>query len=379
MRVKYFDWDEHNIEHISGHDVSPEEVEEVFDSKPHIRKGRKKTYLAFGLTDFGRYLLVVFKYRGEETIRPITARDMTSKEKRFTDLSNDKMKRKNKLKPIPDFKSEMEEADFWSTHETTEYDFEETNETITLSSSLKAKIEARKREQKDEGSLKEILFEIQDYLMPRLDTYEQMLYHYLFRHSYLQGKDQLTIGIRSIQSRIGLGIGKAGSPPSQRVMSSKLRSLEKKGCVKVVSRSVQGTRIQIQLPHQIPGVIVKKPIDMVKSLEELDFFNTPELRASILKRDNNKCFYCLKDLSARDYALDHVHSHVSGGPNSYQNIVASCFECNSRKQAKEPNLFLLENYRAGLLTQEDYNERLKKLQQLESGLLVPEVEPFSEL
>ena len=83
MRVKYFDWVEHNIEHISRHDVSPEEVEEVFGNKSHIRKGRKKTFLAYGLTDFGRYLLVVFKYLAKETIRPITARDMTSKEKRF--------------------------------------------------------------------------------------------------------------------------------------------------------------------------------------------------------------------------------------------------------------------------------------------------------
>ena len=57
-----------------------------------------------------------------------------------------KKSKKNKLKPIPDFKFQREEADFWSTHDTTEYNFEETDMTITLSPDLKAKIEDRRRE-----------------------------------------------------------------------------------------------------------------------------------------------------------------------------------------------------------------------------------------
>jgi hypothetical protein len=65
------------------HDVLPEEVEEVFEGRPRIRKGRHKTYIAYGVTDFGRYLMVVFKYLSHETGRPITARDMTSGEKRL--------------------------------------------------------------------------------------------------------------------------------------------------------------------------------------------------------------------------------------------------------------------------------------------------------
>jgi hypothetical protein len=32
---------------------------------------------------------------------------------------------KKKLKPIPEFKTEKEEAEFWDTHDTTEYEFEE--------------------------------------------------------------------------------------------------------------------------------------------------------------------------------------------------------------------------------------------------------------
>ena len=83
MRVKHLAWDSQNIEHILLHDVLPEEVEEVFARKSRIRKGRQKTYVAYGVTDFGRHLIVVFKYLSQETGRVITARDMTSREKRL--------------------------------------------------------------------------------------------------------------------------------------------------------------------------------------------------------------------------------------------------------------------------------------------------------
>ena len=146
----------------------------------------------------------------------------------------------------------------------------------------------------DEATLKEILAEMQDYLMPRLDSYEQMLYHYLFRHTHLEKKKDIIIGTRSLQTRIGLGIGKAGSPPSQRIVSEKIRSLEKKGCIKVDSRSAQGTRVEVILPKQIPDIIPETTLERKHKLEDLDFFNTPELRQSILKREKYKCFYCLK-------------------------------------------------------------------------------------
>ena len=38
-------------------------------------------------------------------------------------------------------------------------------------------------------SLEEIVIEIQDFLAPTLDPFEQMLYHYLFRHTILKQVD----------------------------------------------------------------------------------------------------------------------------------------------------------------------------------------------
>ncbi len=56
------------------------------------------------------------------------------------------MAKSDRLKPIPEFSSEKAEAAFWDTHDTAEYDFKDTKEGITLSSSLKVKFESRRRE-----------------------------------------------------------------------------------------------------------------------------------------------------------------------------------------------------------------------------------------
>lgn len=54
--------------------------------------------------------------------------------------------RRKTLKPVPDFKNLEEEAHFWDTHDTTEYDLEDLNETIELAGPLKARIEKKHAE-----------------------------------------------------------------------------------------------------------------------------------------------------------------------------------------------------------------------------------------
>ena len=83
MKVRRLDWDERNIAHIAKHSVSPEEVEEVFfDDTPHFQR-HGKVFYAFGQTMSGRYLFVVFRFVTPNTVRVITARDMTEKERRY--------------------------------------------------------------------------------------------------------------------------------------------------------------------------------------------------------------------------------------------------------------------------------------------------------
>jgi uncharacterized DUF497 family protein len=82
-------WLDHVVEKIQRkHRVSTEEVEEVFYNRPKYRKAQKgkfegeDLYYAYGRTDSGRYLLVIFIYKKAKDALVISARDMDSKERR---------------------------------------------------------------------------------------------------------------------------------------------------------------------------------------------------------------------------------------------------------------------------------------------------------
>jgi hypothetical protein len=50
------------------------------------------------------------------------------------------------LKPIPNFKSLEEEANFWDTHDTTEYAWKDLDEPIEVGGPLKASVEKKRAE-----------------------------------------------------------------------------------------------------------------------------------------------------------------------------------------------------------------------------------------
>ena len=82
MRIKELHWLDHIVDKIEKkHHVSPEEVEEVFKSSPHVRTGASGTYRAYAQTFAGRYLFIVFVMEGTNTARILTARDMTDTER----------------------------------------------------------------------------------------------------------------------------------------------------------------------------------------------------------------------------------------------------------------------------------------------------------
>lgn len=81
MAQWHFWWDELNIEHIAEHGVEPYEAEEVIDNTPLVLRASEGKFLAYGQTDAGRYLIVVFAPKGDQRLRVVTARDMTQAEK----------------------------------------------------------------------------------------------------------------------------------------------------------------------------------------------------------------------------------------------------------------------------------------------------------
>lgn len=85
MQIEKISWDQETFDHISRHSVSPEEVEELLFNvvnPPLIMRGKQGTYLGYGKTDAGRFLLIVWAKRNRKT-KIVTARDMSTKEKQL--------------------------------------------------------------------------------------------------------------------------------------------------------------------------------------------------------------------------------------------------------------------------------------------------------
>jgi len=83
-----FDWDGGNAEkNWLRHRVSQPESEQVFFNRPFVvaeddlHSHNEVRFYAWGRTDAGRLLLVVYTLRGEK-VRVISARDMTRRERK---------------------------------------------------------------------------------------------------------------------------------------------------------------------------------------------------------------------------------------------------------------------------------------------------------
>ena len=90
MLIAELYWRDDRIDHIAGHSVKPEEVEDaLFEDMaglllrvgPAERNPRETLYRYFGRTAAGRYLMIALLYLGEGVAMPITAREMTPAER----------------------------------------------------------------------------------------------------------------------------------------------------------------------------------------------------------------------------------------------------------------------------------------------------------
>jgi hypothetical protein len=220
--------------------------------------------------------------------------------------------------------------------------------------------------------LKVVLEDLQDHLAPRLDTYELAIYLYVFRHTRLIGREEAVIGFKSARNDISFGRpkGKGRARMSEYTCATKLRSLERKGCVKILGSERTGTKVKLFLPSEISGLIPEPVHEVALDVEEMDFFNDPANRLLILERENHKCFYCLRALTESNYVIEHVVSRPDGN-NSYRNVVAACLNCNNRKSSTSAEDFLRGLYREGFLGAGEFEDRLRALEQLRQGLLKP--------
>jgi hypothetical protein len=217
----------------------------------------------------------------------------------------------------------------------------------------------------------QIFVQFQDHLSPKLDMYEQSVYLYLLRHSRLEGKQECVVGFKSARKKLGFGISKAGTPPSEHVIYEKLRGLEQKGCIKILGSERAGTRFSVLLPAEIPGLVQSLATEDAIEIEAADFYGVPENRRLILERERWACFYCLAKLDENNHVLEHVVSRPVGD-SSYRNVVAACRRCNNRKGSLTAEDYMRVLYRSGVLSGDELPARLGQLSALQAGELKPQ-------
>lgn len=90
MKIRSIIWLPDVIEKLEvKHGVIIEEVEEVFELGPMFRRGPRgerpgeNLYKAYGQTETGRYLFIVFIYKLNRKALILSARDMTDSERQF--------------------------------------------------------------------------------------------------------------------------------------------------------------------------------------------------------------------------------------------------------------------------------------------------------
>ncbi len=220
--------------------------------------------------------------------------------------------------------------------------------------------------------LREFIGQFQDHLAPRLDTYEQAIYLYIFRHSRLLGLEQVTVGFKSARSRMACGIGEKGKPMSEGTAYVKLASLQAKGCIEILRTTHSGRELKLFLPSEMSGLIPPANAAIAPDLEAMDFFNVPENRILLLKREGFRCFYTLQKLDENNFVVEHVVSRPTGD-NSYRNCVAASRETNNKKGSTSAENFLRRTFRDGFLSEEEFNDRMNCLAKLKAGELKPQM------
>jgi len=96
--------------------------------------------------------------------------------------------------------------------------------------------------------IQKFFIEFVDFMAPQMDTYEQSIYLYIFRHSRLIDQEEVVIGFKSVRKSMACGVGEHGKPMAENTAYRKLQSLEIKGFVKILGSERSGQRIKLFLP-----------------------------------------------------------------------------------------------------------------------------------
>jgi hypothetical protein len=208
------------------------------------------------------------------------------------------------------------------------------------------------------------LKDVEDKLLPHFqcDIWERGLYYYLLRNTRLNGLEAATIPLSQISSALHC---------SDFQSRKTIRSLAEKGCIEL-DQTRQGHFVRVFLPSELTLPIAKNE-ELKVNIEEIDFYKNRVYLGVLLKREQERCFYCLREIAEDSCELDHVVSQLNGGNNTYRNIVASCHQCNTRKQGGSAEDYIRQLYRKDLLSDVELETRIHALEALKDGRLKPDI------
>lgn len=87
-----------------------------------------------------------------------------------------------------------------------------------------------------------------------------------------------------------------------------------------------------------PNLKMKWPSVIARNRPDKNITRSIKLeKETIFYRDHGICAYCEKQLTLKQVTYDHVYPQSKGGKHTWNNIVASCTLCNSRKGNKLPH------------------------------------------
>lgn len=81
---------------------------------------------------------------------------------------------------------------------------------------------------------------------------------------------------------------------------------------------------------RIPRIVV------LQTFDRLPRSNIRFSRHNIFSRDDHTCQYCGRKYVRAELNLDHVLPRSQGGKTNWENVVASCIPCNSKKGGRTP-------------------------------------------
>lgn len=214
--------------------------------------------------------------------------------------------------------------------------------------------------------------QMEDLLAPRLNfsVIDRAVYSHLFRHSRLERKLRFRFSMAWLAGRIRL---------SEKTTRQSVRRLIARGVLRLVERSCQAHHVVcVRLPREVRALRAAKTATRGSArtsrgagFAETDFLQTRALRRAMHAREGGRCFYCLRRLIPQRRCLDHVVPQADLGNNSYRNLVSCCLDCNSLKAERHAVEFLRSLYRDRRLSADELTGRLRALDALAAGKLIP--------